>query len=273
MHPNQDDTTYARLRAFAPQAVFGPCFSTGSRSSRFNVVTPVYGRPARFLLILAAAMVVCCSSARSVEETASTPGNKDIFYVIPHTHWEGAVFLTREEYLDIGLPNILRALRLLKAHPNYRFTLDQACYVRPFLERYPEEVAAFRQFIKEGRLAIVCGNDVMLDVNMPGGESYVRQVLYGKGYFRKKLGRRCDHRLGARYFWAPRTDAAIVEAGRVQVVLVLPRRGRLEDALGVSLGGDRRLADSRLLAAARLRHGLWLADYAPGVYEVLQGAI
>ena len=28
----------------------------------------------------------------------------------------------------------------------------------------------------------------MLDVNMPGGESYVRQVLYGKGYFRKKLG-------------------------------------------------------------------------------------
>ncbi|MFZ1934965.1 MAG: glycoside hydrolase family 38 C-terminal domain-containing protein [Thermoguttaceae bacterium] len=108
--------------------------------------------------------------------------------MIPHTHWEGAVFLTREEYLDIGLPNILRALRLLKAHPNYRFTLDQACYVRPFLERYPEEVAAFRQFIKEGRLAIVCGNDVMLDVNMPGGESYVRQVLYGKGYFRKKLG-------------------------------------------------------------------------------------
>ena len=28
----------------------------------------------------------------------------------------------------------------------------------------------------------------MLDVNMPGGESFVRQVLYGKGYFRQKLG-------------------------------------------------------------------------------------
>ncbi len=108
--------------------------------------------------------------------------------MIPHTHWEGAVFLTREEYLDIGLPNILRAMRLLKDHPNYRFVLDQACYVRPFLERYPEEAAAFRQFIKQRRLAIVCGNDVMLDVNMPGGESYVRQVLYGKGYYRRALG-------------------------------------------------------------------------------------
>ena len=86
------------------------------------------------------------------------------------------------------MPNILRALRLLKAHPNYRFVLDQACYVKPFLERYPEEEAAFRKFVKEGRLAIVGGTDVMLDVNMPGGESFVRQVLYGKGYFRKKLG-------------------------------------------------------------------------------------
>ena len=88
----------------------------------------------------------------------------------------------------MGLPNILRALRLLKAYPNYRFVLDQACYVKPFLERYPEEEAAFRQFVAEGRLAIVGGTDVMPDVNMPGGESFVRQMLYGKGYFRRKLG-------------------------------------------------------------------------------------
>ncbi|MHB9133822.1 MAG: alpha-mannosidase [Armatimonadota bacterium] len=113
---------------------------------------------------------------------------KETFYFIPHTHWEGAVFITREEYLKMGLPIILRALRLLKAYPEYRFTLDQACYVEPFLQRYPEEEAAFRQFVKEGRLALVGGTDVMLDVNMPGGESFVRQVLYGKGFFRRKLG-------------------------------------------------------------------------------------
>ena len=138
-------------------------------------------------IVLAAAFLASCRQANSAEPAAASPG-KDVFFLIPHTHWEGAVFLTREEYLDIGLPNILRALRLLKAHPNYRFVLDQACYVKPFLERYPEEVATFRKFVKERRLAIVCGNDVMLDVNMPGGESYVRQVLYGKGYYRKHLG-------------------------------------------------------------------------------------
>ena len=95
-------------------------------------------------------------------------------WLIPHTHWEGAVFKTREEYLDIGLPHILTALTLLRTHPEYRFVLDQVAYVRPFLERYPEQAAAFRQYVKEGRLQIVCGNDVMLDVNMPSGESWVR---------------------------------------------------------------------------------------------------
>lgn len=112
----------------------------------------------------------------------------DTFFCIPHSHWEGAVFKTREQYLEIGLPQILQALRLLKAYPAYRYTIDQACYVEPFLARYPEEEAAFRQFVAEGRLALVGGTDVMLDVNMPGGESFVRQVLYGKGYFRRKLG-------------------------------------------------------------------------------------
>ncbi len=110
------------------------------------------------------------------------------FYCIPHSHWEGAVFITREEYLEVGLPHILQALQLLAQYPEYRYTIDQACYVQPFLARYPEQAAAFRRYVEEGRLAIVGGTDVMLDVNMPGGESFVRQVLYGKGYFRRELG-------------------------------------------------------------------------------------
>jgi alpha-mannosidase len=110
------------------------------------------------------------------------------FWLIPHTHWEGAVFKTREEYLEEGLPHILQALNLLRTYPDYRFVLDQAAYVKPFLERYPEEAAEFRKFVTEGRLQVVGGNDVMLDVNIPSGESWIRQVLYGKGYYHRELG-------------------------------------------------------------------------------------
>ena len=77
---------------------------------------------------------------------------------------------------------------MLKAHPDYKFALDQIAYFRPFLERYPEQEAAFRKYIAEGRLQIVGGMDNMPDDNMPPGELFVRNVLYGKNYCREKLG-------------------------------------------------------------------------------------
>lgn len=146
------------------------------------------------LALGAAGLFSACMMATLVAAgPRDNPASQDVsqqktLWIIPHTHWEGAVFKTREEYLQIGLPHILTALSLLRTHPEYRFVLDQVAYVRPFLERYPEQAAAFRQYVKEGRLQIVCGNDVMLDVNMPSGESWVRQVLYGKGYYRDVLG-------------------------------------------------------------------------------------
>ena len=121
----------------------------------------------------------------------SEPGadKKPTFWVIPHTHWEGAVFKTREEYLEMGLGNILKAMRLLKEQPAYRFTLDQVAYVRPFLERYPgsREPISAGSLPKEGWssrvLLMSCPTSIC-----PGGETFVRQMIYGKGYYREKLG-------------------------------------------------------------------------------------
>src|SRR5207245_11191696 len=56
------------------------------------------------------------------------------------------------------------------------------------LERYPAKEAAFRRFLAKGRLQLVGALDVMPDDNMPGGETFIRQMRYGKGYYREKLG-------------------------------------------------------------------------------------
>jgi alpha-mannosidase len=135
-------------------------------------------------------LVACCHLPFAATSSADEPANarKPTLWVIPHTHWEGAVFKTREEYLEVGLPNILKAMRLLREQPSYRFTLDQVAYVRPFLERYPAEEADFRRVLAEGRLQLVGALDVMPDDNMPGGETFIRQMHYGKGYYRNKLG-------------------------------------------------------------------------------------
>jgi hypothetical protein len=62
-------------------------------------------------------------------------------WAIPRTQCQGAFLETREEYLEIGLLQILKALKLLQAHPEYRLVLDQVACVRPVLERCPEQSA------------------------------------------------------------------------------------------------------------------------------------
>ena len=84
-------------------------------------------------------LTLCLMSiiGRSTSACAQTSEEStDTALVVPHTHWESSVFKTREEYLELGLPHILKALTMLKAYPEYRFVLDQMCYVRPFLDRY-----------------------------------------------------------------------------------------------------------------------------------------
>ena len=115
-------------------------------------------------------------------------GKKQTFWVIPHTHWEGAVFKTREEYLDMGLPTSSRRCGCSESSraSGSRSTRWRMC--GRFSSGIPAEEADFRRFLAEGRLQLAGALDVMPDVNMPGGETFVRQMQYGKGYYRDKLG-------------------------------------------------------------------------------------
>jgi len=142
-------------------------------------------RLSRICSAMAAIAGLCTASIGSAQ---TPPVTDKTLYYIPHTHWEGAVFKTREEYLEMGLPHILQALALLKKYPQFKFTLDQVAYIKPFLERYPEEADSFRKFVREGRLEIVGGMDVMPDDVKPGGELFVRQMMYGKRWCREQLG-------------------------------------------------------------------------------------
>src|ERR1051326_1130594 len=159
-----------------------PDLNTSSKAIRHRPLP----RPELFAsLVMAVALFL--TTFNVIGANAQQPPQQTLYY-IPHTHWEGAVFKTREEYLEMGLPHILKALYLLDKYPEFKFTLDQVAYFKPFLERYPEAAAAFRKYVAQGRLQIVGGMDVMPDVVKPGGELFVRQVQYGKRYCRDKLG-------------------------------------------------------------------------------------
>ena len=145
----------------------------------------------------------------------------------------------------MGLPNILKAMRLLREQPGFRFTLDQVAYVRPFLERYPAEEADFRRFLAEGRLQLAGALDVMPDDNMPGGETFIRQMQYGKGYYRDKLGVDVTTGWLIDTFGHHAQMPQLLTQGGLQDILVRPRRAAAGFPLRVLLGGDRRHPDRR----------------------------
>ena len=51
----------------------------------------------------------------------------------------------KRQTLDLGYSILLGALRELETNPDYRFALDQTCYIGPFLRAYPEERDVYKR--------------------------------------------------------------------------------------------------------------------------------
>ena len=80
------------------------------------------------------------------------------------------------------------AVDRLAEYPDFVFTCDSALFFEWVEESDPELFAAIRERVAEGRFQVVGGWWVEPDCNIPGGESFVRQALYGQRHLREKLG-------------------------------------------------------------------------------------
>ena len=81
------------------------------------------------------------------------------------------------------------ALDRMKETPEFAFTASSAQFYQWVAENDPAMIAEIRQRIEEGRWGLVGGWWVEPDVNIPSGESLVRQGLYGQLLYRKLFGR------------------------------------------------------------------------------------
>src|SRR5271167_3699452 len=80
------------------------------------------------------------------------------------------------------------ALELMREYPDFKFTASAAQAYEWIEEKYPAMFQEIQQRVKEGRWEVIGGMWVEPDLNMPDGESLVRQILYGKRYFQQKFG-------------------------------------------------------------------------------------
>lgn len=110
------------------------------------------------------------------------------FLLDGNAHIDAAWLWPWTESVDVVKRTYGTALQLMDEYPDYVFTQSAAAYNEWLAEKYPELNAEIKQRIKEGRWEIVGGMWVEPDLNMPDGESLVRQILVGKRYFEKNFG-------------------------------------------------------------------------------------
>ncbi len=91
-----------------------------------------------------------------------------------------------------GLSEVLAtchsAIQRIQETPDFVFTRSSAVVYEWIEEVDPALFAGIKKYVNKGNWNIVGGWWVQSDVNLPSGESFVRQCLYGKKYFREKFG-------------------------------------------------------------------------------------
>jgi alpha-mannosidase len=114
-----------------------------------------------------------------------------------NSHIDAAWLWPWTETVDVVKRTFGTALQLMDEYPQYTYTQSAAAYNEWIAQKYPWMDDEIKRRIKEGRWEIVGGMWVEPDLNMPDGESLVRQLLVGKRWFKQTYG--VDVRIG----WNP----------------------------------------------------------------------
>ena len=80
------------------------------------------------------------------------------------------------------------AIDRMDEYPDFVFTCDSVVFLEWVEESDPELFERIRERIAEGRWQVIGGWWVEPDCNIPAGESFVRQALYGQRYLRDRFG-------------------------------------------------------------------------------------
>ena len=94
--------------------------------------------------------------------------------------------------------------RYLEQFPQYTFAASQMQQFEWLEQLYPELFQKIRKLADEKRFIPIGGTWVEMDCNIPSGESFCRQFLYGQSYLKEKFD------ITSSVFWLPGTFSFFV---------------------------------------------------------------
>ncbi len=117
--------------------------------------------------------------------------------LVGNAHIDAAWLWRKAETIEVCKNTFKNALELMEKYPDFTFSQSSSHYYKWVEELYPEIFQKIKEAVDKGNWEIVGGMVIEPDCNLISGESWARQLLYGKNYFREKLGK--DIKIG----WNP----------------------------------------------------------------------
>ena len=124
------------------------------------------------------------------EKLCSTDG-KPVITCVGHTHIDVEWLWDRKQTREKMQRSFSTAATLMEKYPEYKFMLSQPELYRYLKEEAPEKYEQLKQLVKEGRWEPEGAMYVESDCNLISGESFIRQILQGKKFFKDEFDVDC----------------------------------------------------------------------------------
>ncbi len=110
------------------------------------------------------------------------------YHLTGNSHIDAAWLWPWTETVDTVKRTFSSAVQLMNEYPGYTYTQSAAAYSQWVADKYPQLNSEIAKRVNDGRWELVGGMWVEPDLNMPDGESLVRQLLVGQAAFQKIYG-------------------------------------------------------------------------------------
>lgn len=116
------------------------------------------------------------------------PADAPVLHLIGQSHIDIAWMWPMEETRHKIRRTYANQLRLMEEYPDYRFLCCEPRLLEMLEETEKDLWQEVQARVKEGRMEADGAFYVECDTNIPSGESLLRQLLWGKRWYREKLG-------------------------------------------------------------------------------------
>eukprot|EP00475_Leptophrys_vorax_P043373 TRINITY_DN8337_c0_g1_i1.p1 TRINITY_DN8337_c0_g1~~TRINITY_DN8337_c0_g1_i1.p1 ORF type:complete len:907 (+),score=227.97 TRINITY_DN8337_c0_g1_i1:74-2722(+) len=136
-----------------------------------------------------------------MEKFLQTPNSDHVHQVtaVGHCHIDTAWLWRYQETRRKCIRSWSTAVTYMQDYPWYVFIASQAQQYEWVKEDAPSLFKQMQDMQKKGQFVVIGGSWIEMDANVPSGESFARQFLYGQRLFQKEFGVTCDT------FWLPDT--------------------------------------------------------------------